>query len=107
MTDAFEALIAKHRARMAALLAIVERDGCLHAISARDESYSIFLSRNGSSDAAWRVTSFRALEPIGHREYDVLIGKEATQDALGEFAGEGWQLVPRPGRRTLTAHPQP
>ena len=37
----------------------LDPDGRLLAVSRRDPRYSILLTRNGSSDAAWRVTSFR------------------------------------------------
>jgi hypothetical protein len=67
MTDDFQALINRYRARMAVLRAAFGRDGCLHAISTRDPSYAILLSRNGSSEAPWRVTSFRSGEPVGIR----------------------------------------
>jgi hypothetical protein len=99
MTDDFQALIDKYRARMVELRTAFERDGRLHAISARDPDYSILLTRNGSSEAPFRVTSFRGKEPVGHREYDMLDGGGPTQNGLAEFAGDGWQLVPRPMSR--------
>jgi hypothetical protein len=73
-----------------------ERDDRLYAVSSRDSSYSILLTRNASSEAPWRVTSFRGKEPIGHREYDRLDGGAPTQNALGEFAGDDWRIVRKP-----------
>ena len=96
MTDAFQALIDKHRARMRELREAFDRDGRLLARSARDPDYSILLTRNGSSDAPWRVTSFRGREPVGHREYDMLDGGGPTQNALGEFAGDDMALIKGP-----------
>ena len=95
MMDAFEAMIAKHRARMTALRAAVEQDGCLVAVSRRDPFYRLLLSRSTVSDAVWRVTSFRDREPVGYREYDVLDGRGPTQNALQEFAGQDMQVVRR------------
>jgi hypothetical protein len=74
MTDAFQALIDKYRARMKLLRDALDLDGRLLAVSRRDPSYSILLTRNGSSDAVWRVTSFRDRVPVGHREYSMLDG---------------------------------
>ena len=96
MTDAFQAMIDKHRARMTDLRQAFERDDRLYAISARDPSYSILLTRNGSSDAPWRVTSFRGKEPSGHREYDHLEGGSPTQNAFHEFSGSDFVLVRKP-----------
>lgn len=96
MTDTFQAVIDKHKARMTLLREAFERDDRLYAISSRDPSYSILLTRNASSEAPWRVTSFRGKEPIGHREYDRLDGGAPTQNALGEFAGDDWRIVRKP-----------
>jgi hypothetical protein len=93
MTDDFQALINRYRARMTVLREAFERDGCLHAISQRDPSYAILLTRNGSSDAPYRVTSFRDGEPVGHREYDLLEGGSPIQRAFQEFASEGMVLT--------------
>jgi hypothetical protein len=98
MNEAFQAIIDKHRARMKLLRDTFDRDGRVHAVSQADPSYAILLTVNGSSAAPFRVTSFRSKEPIGHREYDALDGKGATRDALAEFAGDGWNLVPLPKR---------
>jgi len=96
MIDAFQAAIDKHRARMRELGEAFQRDGRLYAISQRDPSYSILLSRNTTSDAPWRVTSFRGKEPTGHREYDYLEGAGPTQNAFQEFAGNDMKLVIKP-----------
>jgi hypothetical protein len=95
MTDDFQALIDKYRARMKLLREIFDRDGFLHATSIRDPDYSILLSRNPSSEAPWRVTSFRSGVPVGHREYDALDGAGATRDALAEFMSRDMVLCPR------------
>ncbi len=105
MTDSFRALINHYRARMTVLREAFERDGCLLAVSTRDPSYSILLTRNGSSEAAWRVTSFRDGEPVGHREYDILEGGGPTQNGLGEFASEDFVLTPRSRRRSPSPAP--
>lgn len=94
MTDAFQAMIERHRARMVELRQAFERDGRLHAVNKADHGYSILLTINGSSDAPFRVTSFRGKEPVGHREYDRLDGGPSTQNAPAEFAGAGWNLKP-------------
>jgi hypothetical protein len=96
MTDAFQAMIEKHRARMKRLRQAFERDARLYAISQCDPTYSILLTRNASSDAPWRVTSFRGKEPIGYREYDRLEGGGPTHNALSEFAGSDFMLVRKP-----------
>ncbi len=88
-------MIAKHAARMAELYTVLERDGCIHGVSKRDPGYSILLTKNGSSEAPWRVTSFRDGQPVGHREYDRLEGGGPTQNAFQEFAGDGIEIVPR------------
>jgi hypothetical protein len=36
-----------------------DRDGCLYAVSAYDPPYALLLIREASSEAPWRVTSFR------------------------------------------------
>jgi hypothetical protein len=82
-----------------------EQQGYLHATSMRNPAYSILLTRNASSDAPFRVTSFDRKTPVGHREYDALDGAGPCRDALAEFAGSDWTLVvhrfrapsPRPG----------
>lgn len=79
-------MIDKRRARMKMLRERFDRDGYLFASSARNPDYSILLSRNPSSDVPFRVTSFHAGEPTGHREYDALDGAGPTRDAAGEFA---------------------
>jgi hypothetical protein len=94
MTDDFQALINRYRARMAVLRAAFDRDGCLHAISTRDPSYAILLSRNGSSEAPWRVTSFRNGEPVGHRQYGHLEGESPVQNSYAEFASSDFVLTP-------------
>lgn len=68
MNDKFQSLINKHRARMTLLSATFAQDGYLYATSRRDPSYAILLTKNGSSEAAFRVTSFRDRDPLGHRE---------------------------------------
>ena len=105
MDDQFQAMIDKYRARMVALRETFERDGCLYAVSTRDPSYAILLTRNGSSEAPWRVTSFRDGEPVGHREYDRLEGGSPIQRAFQEFASEDFPLTPRPRRRSLSPAP--
>jgi hypothetical protein len=60
MTDSFRAMIDKYRARMTVLREAFQRDHYLYAVSTRNPSYAIFLTRNGSSLARWRVTSFSA-----------------------------------------------
>lgn len=96
MTDTFQAMIDKLRARIVELRQAFERDDRLYAVSSRDPSYSMLLTRNGSSPAPWRVTSFRGKEPTGHREYDRLEGGGATQNAYQEFAGADFVLVRKP-----------
>jgi hypothetical protein len=96
MTDAFEAMIEKHRARMKLLREAFERDDRLYAVSQRDLTYSILLTRNASSEAPWRVTSFRGKETIGHWEYDRLEGGGPTHNALSEFVGSDFMLVRKP-----------
>jgi hypothetical protein len=95
MSDDFQALIDKYRGRMKLLREVFDRDGCLKAVSVRDPSYSILLSRNPSSDALWRVTSFRSQQPIGHREYDALDVGSPIQQAFSEFASAEMRLLPR------------
>lgn len=95
MTDAFDAMVEKYRARMRELRETFDLDGRLHAVSSRDPSYSILLTLNSDISSTWRVTSFRGKEAIGHREYDRLEGGGATQNALGEFAGSDMKLVSR------------
>jgi hypothetical protein len=99
MNNDFQTLVDKHRARMRHLAEVMERDGRLHAVSARDPTYSILLTKNGSSEAPWHVTSFRGRELVGHRQYDVLQGMGPTQNALQEFAGDDLRLVPKPMRK--------
>lgn len=95
MNDEFQALIDKYRARMADLKTAFDQQGYLLATSARNPDQSILLTRNTGSEAPWRVTSFHGREPIGHREYDHLLGAGPTQNALGEFASNDWTLVRR------------
>jgi hypothetical protein len=97
MLDRFQAIIDKYREPMAMLRDVLERDRRILAVSVSDPTHSILLTRNGSSAAPWRVTSFSRGQPLGHREYDVLDGRGPTQNALAEFAGDGWTLV----RRTI------
>jgi hypothetical protein len=92
---------------MAVLRAAFERDGYLYAISARNPSYALLLSRNGSSDAPWRVTSFDSGQPVGHREYNMLEGGGPTQNAYGEFGGSYLVLTPRSRRRPPSPAPKP
>ena len=99
MTDAFQALIDKYQARMKELREAFERDDRLYAISSKNPSHSILLTRNTDSEAPWRVTSFDGKEPTGHREYDRLEGGGATQNAFQEFAGEEMRLVRKPMRK--------
>jgi hypothetical protein len=99
MTDAFQALIDKYRARMVLLAVNFERDGYLYAVSRNDPGFAILLTQNGSSEAPWRDTSFLDRQPIGHREYDRLEGGSPIQNAFAEFAGGGMQL----GRRSVDA----
>ena len=96
-------MIDKYRARMAVVRAAFERDGCLYAISQRDPSYAILLTMNGSSEAAWRVTSFVDGVPVGHREYDLLEGGSPIQNSFAEFASADLVLTPRPRRRQIPA----
>jgi hypothetical protein len=96
MNDTFQAMIDKHKARMKLLREAFERDDRLYAISSRDQSYSILLTWNASSEAPWRVTSFRGKEPTGHREYDRLEGGGPTQNGFQEFAGDDWRIVRKP-----------
>lgn len=91
-------MVARYRAKMATLREVAERDGYLLGVHANDPSYRLFLSREVSSDAPWRVTSFRNGEPVGHREYDVLDGRGPTQNALQEFASDNVVLVKRGAR---------
>jgi hypothetical protein len=55
----FQAIIEKYRARVTVLRDTFDRDRCLYAVSAQDPTYALLLIRNGSSEAPWRVTSFR------------------------------------------------
>lgn len=95
MSDHFQEMIDRHRARMKLLRETFDRQGYLFSVSDRDPSYSLLLTRNGSSDAAWRVTSFCGNEPVGHREYDKLEGGSPIQNAFQEFAGDDSRLVQR------------
>ena len=95
MTNSLQALIDKFQGPHSAPAPGIERDDSLYAVSARDPSYSLLLTRNGSSEAPWRVTSFRGKEPVGRREYDVLEGRGPTQNALQEFATEDMQVSRR------------
>jgi hypothetical protein len=88
-------MINKYRTRMTVLREAFARDGYLYATSRCDETYAIFLNPNGSSSAPWRVTSFWNGEPIGHREYNMLEGGSAIQNAFQEFASSDFQLRPR------------
>ncbi len=63
-------------------------------MNARDASYSILLTRNCTGESAWRVTSFRDRQPVGHRTYDMLEGGGPIRDALQEFLREGMRLAP-------------
>jgi hypothetical protein len=103
--DQFQALIDRYLARMTVLREAFERDGYLLAISSRDPQYSILLTRNGSSEAPWRVTSFRQGVPVGHREYDRLEGGGPVQNAFHEFSGSDLVLTPRPRRRSPSPTP--
>src|ERR1700722_3224600 len=96
MSDDYQAMIDKHKARMAMLRAAFERDDRLYAVSARDPSYSILLTKNGSSEAPFRVTSFSGKEPTGHREYDHRGGAAPPQNARSESAGWDMQLARKP-----------
>jgi hypothetical protein len=95
MNDDFQALIDKYRARMRLLRETFERQGYLLAASSRDPNYSIILTRNPSSEAPWRVTSFRSGAPIGHREYDALDTGSPVQRAFQEFASDSMVLTSR------------
>jgi hypothetical protein len=96
MNDDFQAMIDKRRARIRELREAFDRDGYLRGVSIRNPDYSILLTRNASSDAPYRVTSFDGRRvPVGHREYDALDGAGPTRDALGEFASQDIRLVPR------------
>jgi hypothetical protein len=88
MIDDFQALIDNRRVRMRLLREAFDRQGYLFGISSRNPDYSILLSRNASSDAAWRVTSFHSGQPTGHREYDALDGAGSCRDGLAEFASQ-------------------
>jgi hypothetical protein len=95
MTDAFDTMVEKYRARMKELRDVLDIDGRIEAISVRDPSYRILLTRNSDPSSVWRVTSWRGRTPIGHREYDHLESSSPINSALQEFAGENWQLVRR------------
>jgi hypothetical protein len=95
MTDSFQAIIDKRRERIKLLRETFDRQKYLFGVSTRDPSYSLLLSRNPSSDAPFRVTSFRKGQPEGHREYDALDGAGPTRDALAEFSGTDIQLRQR------------
>ena len=97
MTDAFQAMVDKHQARMKELRDVLDIDGRIEAVSVRDASYRIVLTRNSDPSSVWRVTSLRDKIPIGHRQYDRLDGGSPIQNGLQEFAGAEWQLV----RRTI------
>jgi hypothetical protein len=105
MNDAFQTLIDKDRARLTVLRETFERERHWYAISQRDSSYAILLTRNGSSDASWRVTSFRDGEPVGHREYDLLEGGPPIQRAFQEFASADFRLTLRTRRRSPSPTP--
>jgi hypothetical protein len=64
----------------------------LFARSQRDPGYTILLRPGTTDDAAFNVHSFRDGQPVGHRDYDRLDGGSPIQNALQEFAGEGWKL---------------
>jgi hypothetical protein len=55
----------------------------------------------------WRVTSFRAGEPTGHREYDALDGGGPIQRAFQEFASQDFVLTQRSSRQSPTPPPAP
>jgi hypothetical protein len=93
--DSFQAIIDKHRARMRELRDVLDIDGRIQAVSARDPGYSIVLTRNSDPSAIFRITSFRDNQPIGHREYDHLESHSPINSALQEFAGEGWNIIRR------------
>jgi hypothetical protein len=97
VTDTFQALIDKHRTRICLLRDALDLDGRLVAVSSRDPTYSIGLTRNSDTSSAWRVTSFRGKEPVGHCEYDRLDGGSPIQNALQEFAGDDFTFI----RRTI------
>ena len=52
MSDALQAMIDKHKERIKLLRDVFERDDRLYAVSTRDPSYSILLSRNTGSEVA-------------------------------------------------------
>ena len=104
MIDDFQTLINKRRARMRALHETFDRQGYLFAVSTRTPTYSILLTKNASSDARYRVTSFDRREPVGHREYDALDGAGPTRDGLSEFMSADMTLVTRPIRPVSRAH---
>jgi hypothetical protein len=93
--DAFDRMVARFRARMAHLRETHARQGYLYAEHQKDSGYAILLTPEPSGDATWRVTSFQAGQPIGHRQYDVLEGRGPAFNALQEFAGTNWRLVQR------------
>jgi hypothetical protein len=105
--DDFQAMIEKYRERMKVLRMAFARDGYLYAVSRRDETYTILLSRNGSSSAPWRITGFRNGEPVGHREYNMLEGGSPIQNGFAEFASDDLVLTPRRRRRERVVAPQP
>jgi hypothetical protein len=108
MHDEFQALIDKYRARMRLLRETFDRQGYLLAVSSRDPEYSIILTRNPSSEAQWRVTSFRSGVATGHREYDALDVGSPTQRGFQEFASADFRLVPREHRsNNIRPQPQP
>jgi hypothetical protein len=101
MIDEFQALIDKYRERMRMLREMFDRQGYLYAVSTRTPNYSILLTKNASSEAAYRVTSFAGREPTGHREYDALEGAGPCRDALAEFASTDMVLRQRGGLTAL------
>lgn len=93
MTDDLTTTVTLRRAQRLILCELFNTHGRLHAISKRDPTYAVLLTRNTTSDAPYRVTSFRDGEPIGHREYRFLSDGGTIDTAISEFMGDGWEIV--------------
>ena len=99
LRGAYQGVLPRDRPRV---LAHLERDGRLHAVTARDPSYSLLLTHPAA--AMPRGTSgHSAAKSRSHREYDMLDSGGPTQNALAEFAGD--QREGRPRRRPTPPAP--
>jgi hypothetical protein len=90
----FDAMVQRHNERMAVLEALATLAGGLIGTDTRHPGHRLLLSRSVSGDCAWRVTSFCDGQPVGHRDYDRLIGGGPCQNALQEFADETIEVRP-------------